>query len=135
MATVKGLGKVSPNGYNLGPICGRVRDMTPVEKDSARGLNGALATEIRAQQGMRRMSTAKLALASGIERGTLTRYLEAKRPLNTAHVEAIAEAIGMDPGELMALAVRRRDEQPDLYYSQTDSPYAVQADAARDEDA
>lgn len=105
--------------------------MAPVEKDPARGLNGALAAEIRAQQGARNIKTSALSELSGIERVTLTRYLKPTRPINTAVVEAIARALDMDPGELMARAIRRRDEEPALYAPMSEEPPSLRAVAKK----
>lgn len=113
LATSKDFVKRFLNGYMLLPFGVNLRRMTPLERDHSRGLNGALAAEIRAELGARRISVRALAAMADIDRLTLRRYVNAERALNTAHVEAIAEALEMDPGELMARAVARRDEDPD----------------------
>lgn len=89
--------------------------MTPIEKDHGRGLNGALAAEIRAELAVRDRTTTWLAERAQMDRLTLRRYLKAERAMNTAIVEAVAEALGVDPGDLMAQAVARRDRYPELY--------------------
>lgn len=89
--------------------------MTPVERDHERGLNGALAAEIRAELAVREKTQTWLADEAGVDRLTLRRYLKAQRAMNTALVEAIAEALQLDPGELMARAVTRRNAHPELY--------------------
>lgn len=89
--------------------------MSPVEKDPHRGLNGALAAEIRSELAVQDKSQTWLAEASGIERLTLRRYLKGERAINTSVAEAIAGPLGLDPGELLARAVARRDAHPDLY--------------------
>lgn len=89
--------------------------MAPVEKDHSRGLNGALAAEIRAEMGVQEVSGHQLAELSGIDRLTLRRYLKTERGWTTANVEAVSQALGLDPGELMRRAVERRDRQPEVY--------------------
>lgn len=83
--------------------------MTPVQKDPHRGLNGALAAEIRSELAVRQLTQTWLAEASQIERLTLRRYLNGDRPINTAVAESIAEALGLDAAELLLRAVHRRD--------------------------
>lgn len=83
--------------------------MTPVQKDPHRGLNGALAAEIRSELAVRQLTQTWLAERSQIERLTLRRYLNGDRPINTAVAESIAEALDLDAAELLLRAVRRRD--------------------------
>lgn len=99
--------------------------MTPMERDPQRGLNGALAAQIRAELGASRISVRALAGMADIDRLTLRRYVNADRPLNTAHVEAIAQALGLDPGELMARAVARRNNEPQVYGPSEDDSQSV----------
>ncbi len=89
--------------------------MSPIEKDHRRGLNGALAAEIRSELGAQDKTQTWLSDESGIERLTLRRYLKAERGMTTAVVEAVTEALGLDPGELMVRAVVRRDREPATY--------------------
>lgn len=89
--------------------------MTPIEKDPSRGLNGALAAEIRSELAVRQLSQTWLSEASGIERLTLRRYLNGERQINTAVAESIAQALDLDPSDLMVRAVSRRDADPFHY--------------------
>ena len=102
--------------------------MTPIERDHGRGLNGALAAEIRAELAVQEKTLTWLSAAAGIERLTLRRYIKAERAMNTALIEAIALALQMDPGELMARAVERRNKYPELY-----GPDATPARSADDD--
>lgn len=105
--------------------------MAPVEKDHGRGLNGALAAEIRSEMGVQNISGHKLADLAGIDRLTLRRYTRGERALTTATVEAVANALGLDPFELMRRAVDRRDREPHLYGPEGEDQGQI---AARDED-
>lgn len=107
--------------------------MSPVEKDHARGLNGALAAEIRAEMGVKGISGHKLAELSGIDRLTLRRYTKGERAISTATMEAVAEALGLDPGDLMRRAVERRDADEATYGPERTYP-GLMGEAARDED-
>lgn len=121
--------------------------MSPIERDHERGLNGALAAEIRAELAVQDKTTTWLAAEAGMDRLTLRRYLKAERAMNTALVEGLAQALQVDPGALMARAVARRDAHPDLYSPWTDpeTPFnrkraqreamqQIEPDAARNED-
>lgn len=89
--------------------------MTPLERDHERGLNGALAAEMRAELAVQNRKQTWLAVRTDMDRVTLRRYLMAERAMNTAIVEVIATALGVDPGELMSRAVQRRNRYPELY--------------------
>lgn len=81
--------------------------MTPIEKDHAKGLNGALAAEIRAEIAAQGRTNIEVAKTVGMDRVTFQRYVNTVRGMNTAITEAIADALNVDPGELMVRAVRR----------------------------
>lgn len=104
-----------PNGYKALPFDWYGPRMTPLERDHERGLNGALAAEIRAELAVQDKSQTWLAEATEIDRLTLRRYLKAQRALNTATIEVIAAALDVEPGELMLRAAERRNKYPDLY--------------------
>jgi len=89
--------------------------MTPLERDHERGLNGALAAEVRAELAVQNRKQTWLAAKADMDRVTMRRYVMAERAMNTAIVEVIATALGVDAGELMARAVQRRNRYPDLY--------------------
>lgn len=103
--------------------------MTPLERDHERGLNGALAAEIRAELAVQNRKQTWLALKTDMDRVTLRRYLMAERAMNTALIEAISTALGLDEGELMTRAVQRRNRYPELY-----SPHASDIDDADSSD-
>lgn len=105
--------------------------MSPVEKQHERGLNGALAAEIRAEMGVRQVSGHQLAADAGIDRLTLRRYLKAERAWTTANLEAVAHALGLDPGDLMIAAVRRRDANPSLYGPESGGAASLRAVAKK----
>lgn len=101
--------------------------MSPVEKDHARGLNGALAAEIRAEMAVQGVSGHRLAELTGIDRLTLRRYTKGDRALTTSTVEAVALALDLAPGDLMMRAARRRDENPALYGPVSDGSATLRA--------
>lgn len=108
-----------------------VGHMSPVEKDHARGLNGALAAEIRAEMGAQEISGHKLADMTGIDRLTLRRYTKGTRGLSTSTIEAIALALKVEPGELMVRAAARRDANPELYGPVSDASDILRAVAKK----
>lgn len=83
--------------------------MTPVEGDPARGLNAAIAAVLRAERAAKgeRITQDELAEAAGVPLVSLRRYLNGKRHINLAHLEAICDALGVDPRDVMADAARR----------------------------
>lgn len=76
----------------------------------ARGLNGAVVRQIKAERAANGMTVKQLATASGIPERTLTRYLNFERALQLGDVEALAAALGL-AGE--ALVVRAQSERAD----------------------
>ena len=85
--------------------------MTPVEKDHSKGLNGALAAEVRAEIAAQGLTNVEVARRMDMNRETFQRYVNMKRGIDTAIVDAIGEALAVDPAELMGRAVRRLERE------------------------
>ena len=81
--------------------------MNPVERSHSDGLNGALAATLRAERAARRATIAYLVDHMGVSKSTVLRLLAGDRAIDMAHLAGFAEALGMDPAELMALAEAR----------------------------
>ena len=78
--------------------------MTPIELDHAKGLNGAIAGELRAERGRQRVTFDALADRTDISRRTLIRLLNGERAINMATLESISEALGVVPSEIIRAA-------------------------------
>lgn len=85
--------------------------MTPVEKDHAKGLNAAVAAEVRAEIAAQGLTNVEVARRMGMNRETFQRYVNMKRGIDTAIIDAIGEALRIDPAELMARGVRRLERE------------------------
>ncbi|MFC7450502.1 helix-turn-helix transcriptional regulator [Rhodococcus daqingensis] len=68
------------------------------ERDEIRN---AIANEIRALRGRRRMTQADLIRASGISRAAIGRIENAERDMDMQQAYAIARALGVTPAELL----------------------------------
>lgn len=83
-------------------------------------LTEAVAAEIRSIMGVRNMNQADLSRATGIHKATVSSMLNVKSAIDMEQVGKIADALEMDPDELMAGAFVRyrqllgkRDKQAD----------------------
>ena len=74
---------------------------------AAGGLNEAVAGEIRAELARRQWSQVELATRMGVDQMWLSRRLRAVKPLTLTEFEAIAQALGLTPADLMGAAARR----------------------------
>lgn len=92
-----------PQGYDWG--------MTPIEKDPARGLNAAIAAELRAERAASRMSFDELAERTGISKRTLLRLLNGERAVTMAYLETICEELGVTMSAIAARAEARMSEE------------------------
>lgn len=81
--------------------------MTPIEVDPAKGLNGAIAGELRAERGRAQMTFDALAERTHVSRRTLIRLLNGERPISMATLEAICEAFDVLPSDVLASAQDR----------------------------
>lgn len=82
-------------------------DMTPVENDAARGLNGALAAVLRGELAASDLRQQDLADRSGIPLISVSRYLNAKRHIDVKALAALAEALDLTARELVEAAESR----------------------------
>lgn len=93
--------------------------MTPIEMDHGRGLNGAIAGELRAERSRRRVTFDALAERTGVSKRTLIRVLNGERAISMAVLESICEALGVVPSELIHIAQTRLEDSAmsDLGYT------------------
>lgn len=85
--------------------------MTPVEKDPARGLNGAIAAELRAERAAMKITFDDVAERSGLSKRTVLRLFNAERAVTMAYLEAVCEAMGVQMSHITERAeARLRDE-------------------------
>jgi transcriptional regulator with XRE-family HTH domain len=92
--------------------------MSPIEKDPSRGMNAAVAAELRAERAARQLTVEQLAERSLIPKRTLLRLLNAERSINIEHLAAMAEALDTDPIRIMNRAEQRYEDMlrsPDFY--------------------
>lgn len=87
------------------PLDTKVTDM----ETNATRLEAAISHQIKVELVERSMDQKDLADAVGIERATLSRYMNNRRPMPMATFFAIAEAFGLSPRELMERAEARID--------------------------
>lgn len=85
--------------------------MTPIELDHNKGLNGAIAGELRAERSRQRITYDQLAERTGIGRRTLIRIINGERAINMATLEAICEAFAVPPSAVIAAAQRHLDTE------------------------
>lgn len=78
--------------------------MTPPIQEPREGLNAAVAAEIRAEQGRRKLSVQALAELTGIPYGSLRRYLNAERHIDVAVLAEICQALDVAPDEFIRRA-------------------------------
>lgn len=76
---------------------------------NATRLEAAISHQIKVELVERSMDQKDLADAVGIERATLSRYMNNRRPMPMATFFAIAEAFRLSPRELMERAEARID--------------------------
>jgi transcriptional regulator with XRE-family HTH domain len=81
--------------------------MAQIKTDPRKGLNGAVADELRAELSARRMTHEQLADQSGIPLATLRRYLRGTRHINVDTLSTLATALGTTPAALVRDAARR----------------------------
>lgn len=111
--------------------------MTPIEMDHSRGLNGAIAGELRAERSRRRITFDALSARTGISKRTLIRVLNGERAINMAVLESICEALGVPPSDLIKIAQARLEESAvsDLGYTLAadDTDYESENEAMMEE--
>lgn len=81
-----------------------------IERDRGRGWNAAVAAQLRAERAARGLTVDELADRAGIPRRTLMRLLNAQRALDVAHLAALASAVDLSVGELLARAEARLED-------------------------
>ncbi|WP_156759524.1 helix-turn-helix domain-containing protein [Microbacterium karelineae] len=70
----------------------------------------AMAAQIRAERAAAEMTIDQLAAASGMHKQTLMRYLKGTRDIPLAAFYAIADGLGVAPGDLLARAQARHSK-------------------------
>ena len=76
-----------------------------MEQDPTKGLNGAVAGELRAHKARRNMSNEQIAGKSGIPLVSVNRYMAGKRPITLALLNELAEALGTTPETIISAAL------------------------------
>lgn len=110
--------------------------MSPIELDHGRGLNGAIAGELRAERARRRVTFDALATRSGISKRTLIRMLNGERAINMASLEAICEVLGAPPSRIIVAAQTRLEEAMSDYgytLAASDADYDAEIEAQQEE--
>lgn len=82
--------------------------MSLYEKDPSKGLNAAVAAELRAEKAASNLTLSDIARLSGVTKGSVQRYLAAERHIDMRTLNALALALGTTPGELIERAQERR---------------------------
>jgi hypothetical protein len=77
-----------------------------------RSYQRTLIDQANAEMGRQRMSRRELARVTGIHRNTLDRLFLCERDLNVTQWDAIATALGFDPGELARKAASEAGDRP-----------------------
>jgi transcriptional regulator with XRE-family HTH domain len=118
--------------------------MSPVEKDHAAGLNGAVAAVLRGERAAAGLTLEELADRSGVPVVSLRRFLAGERAINVAVLHSVTQALGVEPSEVLEAAQTRLERRlvadlgPDkvakVQRPAPADPYAVQELAARSED-
>ena len=72
--------------------------------------NDAVAAELRAERGAKRLTVDQLANNAGMVKGTLLRYLNGQREIPIPALYHISKALGVEPQEVMDRASRRVDQ-------------------------
>lgn len=85
--------------------------MTPLETDPEKGLNGAVAGELRAIRARKRITYDALAARSEVNKRTIFRVLNGERAITTSVLEAICEALEVLPSEVLESAQQQLGEQ------------------------
>lgn len=83
---------------------GTFNGMTPPIQEPGEGLNAAVAAELRAEQGRRKLSVPALAELADIPYGSLRRYLNAERHIDVSILAALCSAMGISPGDVIVAA-------------------------------
>lgn len=78
--------------------------MTPIEMDHGKGLNGAIAGELRAERSRKRVTFDELHERTDISRRSLIRLLNGERAINMASLESICRALKVSPSDVIARA-------------------------------
>ena len=83
--------------------------VTPLEKDPEKGLNGAIAAELRAERSAQRITFDALADLTKISKRTLLRVFGGERHITSAYLETICEELGLPMSVIVKRAERRLD--------------------------
>lgn len=114
--------------------------MTPPLPGPDAGLNAAVAAELRAEMGRKKISARDLAQLSEIPYGTLRRYLAAERHIDVAVLDQVTGALGVTPVDIVVAAqtrtgVKPRESALDRYMQEQQLDAVADAEDAEDEDS
>lgn len=88
--------------------------MTPPLPQPHEGLNAAVAATLRAEKAAQDMTNDDLADNSGIPKGSVQRYLAAKRHIDVVTLEALARALHSTPRLIVQAAEERLAREADF---------------------
>lgn len=118
--------------------------MTPLEKDHEKGLNGAIAAELRAERSAQRITFDRLEDLTEVPRRTLIRVLNGERAINMAMLELLCEVLDVPMSEIsrraeirlgggVGLAVRQDLSDPDFILAASDRDVDAEVEAWEDQ--
>lgn len=81
--------------------------MTPPLPRPDQGLNAAVAAELRAEKAAQGRTNEWLAEQSGLNKGSVRRYLAAERHIDVATLDAMATSLGSTPMMIVEAAQQR----------------------------
>lgn len=81
--------------------------MKPVERDPRKGLNGAVAAELRAERAAHSLTNKEIAAAAGLKVVSVQRYLAGTRTVDVEHLEKFAAVFGVRPCDIVERASDR----------------------------
>lgn len=94
---------------------GNIALMVPVERDPSKGLNAAVAAQLRAERAAADLTVEQLAREADMSPVSVQRYLRGKRHIDVAVLFQLAKALEVEPAEIVANAQRRAD----IFWSST----------------
>lgn len=86
--------------------------MSTIDRNPSKGLNAAVAAELRSERVIQQVSIETLVERTGLGRSTVLNTLNAKRLLGVEAVASIAEALGVSVTTIFARAEKRLGGTP-----------------------